>query len=54
MSDAEVLDIVQSSAFFAWANRLMLSLGGPERPGTGDAAAVADQVRKDGEARSAK
>ena len=30
LSSLEVLDAVQSSAFFAWANRLMLTLGEPE------------------------
>lgn len=28
-SDLELLDLVQSTAFFAWANRLMLTLGEP-------------------------
>lgn len=28
-SDLELLDLIQSTAFFAWANRLMLSLGEP-------------------------
>lgn len=30
-SDAEILDIGNSVAMFAWANRLMLTLGEPER-----------------------
>jgi alkylhydroperoxidase domain protein len=29
LSDLEILDVVQSTAFFAWANRLMLTLGEP-------------------------
>lgn len=29
LSELELLDLIQSSAFFAWANRLMLSLGEP-------------------------
>ncbi|MGV8976733.1 MAG: alkylhydroperoxidase domain protein [Cellulomonas sp.] len=29
LSDEEILDVVQAAAFFAWANRLMLSLGEP-------------------------
>lgn len=29
LSDLELLDLVQSTAFFAWANRLMLTLGEP-------------------------
>lgn len=29
LSELELLDLVQSSAFFSWANRLMLSLGEP-------------------------
>jgi alkylhydroperoxidase domain protein len=29
LSDLEILDIAQSGAFFAWANRLMLTLGEP-------------------------
>ena len=28
-SAAALLDLVQSTAFFAWANRLMLTLGEP-------------------------
>ncbi|UNX53810.1 alkylhydroperoxidase domain protein [Georgenia sp. TF02-10] len=30
LDDLEIADLVHSSAFFAWANRLMLSLGEPE------------------------
>jgi uncharacterized peroxidase-related enzyme len=33
LDDLELLDAVQAAAFFAWANRLMLSLGQPIRPG---------------------
>ncbi|HEY0208274.1 alkylhydroperoxidase domain protein [Acerihabitans sp.] len=29
LSDVELLDLVQATAFFAWANRLMLTLGEP-------------------------
>ena len=29
LSELELLDLIQSSAFFSWANRLMLSLGEP-------------------------
>jgi alkylhydroperoxidase domain protein len=29
LSDLEILDVIQSAAFFAWANRLMLTLGEP-------------------------
>jgi alkylhydroperoxidase domain protein len=29
LSDLEILDVIQASAFFAWANRLMLTLGEP-------------------------
>ena len=29
LDDADILDVIQSSAFFNWANRLMLSLGEP-------------------------
>jgi alkylhydroperoxidase domain protein len=29
LSDLEILDVIQSTAFFAWANRLMLTLGEP-------------------------
>ncbi|WP_437611403.1 alkylhydroperoxidase domain protein [Erwinia sp. V71] len=33
LSELELLDLVQSAAFFAWANRLMLTLGEPFIPG---------------------
>ena len=29
LSDLEILDVIQAGAFFAWANRLMLTLGEP-------------------------
>jgi alkylhydroperoxidase domain protein len=29
LSDLEILDVMQAAAFFAWANRLMLTLGEP-------------------------
>jgi alkylhydroperoxidase domain protein len=32
LEDLEILDIIQSAAFFNWANRLMLSLGEPDGP----------------------
>lgn len=32
LDDLDILDVVQSSAFFAWANRLMLTLGEPVLP----------------------
>lgn len=32
--DLAVLDVIQSAAFFGWANRLMLSLGEPTPPTT--------------------
>ncbi|HEY3058194.1 MAG TPA: alkylhydroperoxidase domain protein [Chloroflexota bacterium] len=31
-SDLEILDVIQAGAFFAWANRLMLTLGEPYVP----------------------
>lgn len=30
--DADLLDLINSAAFFNWANRLMLALGEPELP----------------------
>ncbi len=33
LGDLEVLDLVQATAFFAWANRLMLTLGAPAMAG---------------------
>jgi alkylhydroperoxidase family enzyme len=32
LEDLEILDLVQSAAFFNWANRLMLSLGESDSP----------------------
>ncbi|WP_338638128.1 alkylhydroperoxidase domain protein (plasmid) [Erwinia persicina] len=32
LSELELLDLIQSTAFFAWANRLMLTLGEPFTP----------------------
>jgi alkylhydroperoxidase domain protein len=32
LSDLEILDVAQAAAFFAWANRLMLTLGEPYYP----------------------
>jgi len=32
LSDLEILDVTHSAAMFAWANRLMLTLGEPELP----------------------
>ena len=32
LDDAEVVDLIHASAFFNWANRLMLSLGEPTPP----------------------
>jgi uncharacterized peroxidase-related enzyme len=32
LSDLEILDVTHAAAMFAWANRLMLTLGEPERP----------------------
>lgn len=32
LAEPEILDIIQATAFFAWANRLMLTLGGPVPP----------------------
>ncbi|MFC4222340.1 alkylhydroperoxidase domain protein [Lysinibacter cavernae] len=32
LEDYEIVDVINGSAFFNWANRLMLSLGEPENP----------------------
>jgi alkylhydroperoxidase domain protein len=32
LDDAEIVDVINSAAFFNWANRLMLSLGEPALP----------------------
>ena len=37
LSDLEILDIAQAGAFFAWANRLMLTLGEPYYPDQSEA-----------------
>lgn len=47
LSDADISDVIQATAFFAWANRLMLSLGAPAAPSGEDAAALADQQEND-------
>lgn len=47
LSDADIYDVIQSTAFFAWANRLMLSLGAPAAPDSADAQALADQQQAD-------
>ena len=47
LSDSDISDVIQATAFFAWANRLMLSLGAPLPPGSEDAAALADQRAND-------
>jgi alkylhydroperoxidase family enzyme len=31
LDDAEIVDVINSAAFFNWANRLMLSLGEPTK-----------------------
>jgi alkylhydroperoxidase domain protein len=33
LDDLDILDVAQSAAFFSWANRLMLTLGEPDRGG---------------------
>jgi uncharacterized peroxidase-related enzyme len=35
LDDLEILDVLQAGAFFAWANRLMLTLGEPSFGETG-------------------
>lgn len=47
LSDADISDVIQATAFFAWANRLMLSLGAPSAPEGADAEALADQRAND-------
>lgn len=47
LNAVEVLDVIASTAFFAWANRLMLSLGEPDLPDSADAAALAEQQKAD-------
>ena len=34
LDDREIVDVINGSAFFNWANRLMLSLGEPAPPAT--------------------
>jgi alkylhydroperoxidase domain protein len=34
LAELEILDVIQAAAFFAWANRLMLTLGEPYLPAT--------------------
>lgn len=46
-TEIEILDIVQSTAFFAWANRLMLSLGESAAPDADDEQALGDQRQAD-------
>jgi uncharacterized peroxidase-related enzyme len=31
LEELEILDVIQAAAFFSWANRLMLTLGEPQR-----------------------
>jgi uncharacterized peroxidase-related enzyme len=47
LSAGDVHDVIQSAAFFAWANRMMLSLGAPAVPDDADAAALGDQAAAD-------
>ncbi|MET0297354.1 MAG: peroxidase-related enzyme [Microbacterium sp.] len=44
---ADIQDIVESTAFFAWANRLMLAFGEPSAPDAADAEAIANQRAAD-------
>jgi alkylhydroperoxidase domain protein len=44
LDDAAIVDVINSAAFFNWANRLMLSLGEPQVP-SGDRTALRRQVR---------
>lgn len=50
LSEEEIQDVVEASAFFAWANRMMLSLGEPAAPARADAEAIADQRAADSRA----
>ncbi len=52
LSRSDVQDVVEATAFFAWANRLMLSFGEPSAPGDEDAEALANQRAADEAARS--
>lgn len=47
LDDADISDVIQATAFFAWANRLMLSLGAPAAPGAADEDALGDQRAND-------
>lgn len=44
---ADIQDLVESTAFFAWANRLMLAFGEPSEPDAADAEAIANQRAAD-------
>jgi len=46
-SRADIQDVIESTAFFAWANRLMLSLGEPAAPDAADGEAIANQRAAD-------
>lgn len=47
LSRADIQDIIEATAFFAWANRLMMSLGEPAAPGAADTEAMANQRAAD-------
>ncbi|GAA3204121.1 peroxidase-related enzyme [Microbacterium terregens] len=47
LSSADVQDVVEAAAFFAWANRLMMSLGEPAAPDAADEEAIANQRAAD-------
>jgi len=51
LSRTDIQDVVEAAAFFAWANRLMLSLGEPAAPDAADAEALANQRAADAAAR---
>lgn len=46
-TSADIQDIVESTAFFAWANRLMLAFGEPSEPDAADEEAIANQRAAD-------
>ncbi|GGH34557.1 peroxidase-related enzyme [Microbacterium album] len=46
-SRSDIQDIVESASFFAWANRLMMSMGESAPPGEEDAEALANQRAAD-------
>lgn len=46
-SPADIQDLLESTAFFAWANRLMLAFGEPAQPDAADAEAIANQRAAD-------